>query len=112
MKVTYSQRETYLIPSIQMNTPKQQMGKYAMMRKTFLKEHRKGVYNQMLMMGTLNQHLLEIDKLAKEQLEVIMKKLQYQEKEVDKDKNPLEWIQYQNNLRLKAEEFIMPMIYK
>ena len=45
------------------------MGKYGRMRKTYLKEHRPILYNQMLLSEKLYPHLLEIDETAQSRLE-------------------------------------------
>ena len=44
--------------------PEKPLGKYGRMRKTYLKEHRPILYNQMLLSEKLYQHLLEIDETA------------------------------------------------
>ena len=67
-------------------------GKYGMMRRTFLKEHRKVDYNMMLMTGTLAEHLIEIDQQVRKQVEMITEQLKKNRQEPDKDKYPLEWI--------------------
>ena len=37
------------------------IGKYGMLRKTYLKEHRKGLYLELVIAGKLNEHLHQID---------------------------------------------------
>ena len=37
------------------------IGKYGMLRKTYLREHRKGVYLELVLAGKLNAHLHQID---------------------------------------------------
>ena len=37
------------------------IGKYGMMRRTYLKEHRKGMYLELVLAGKLNEHLHQID---------------------------------------------------
>ena len=37
------------------------IGKYGMLRKTYLKEHRKGLYLELVFAGKLNEHLHQID---------------------------------------------------
>ena len=110
MKITYSQNGEHLIPDIQMSQPEHPIGKYGLIRKTFLKEHRRAQYNTLLMTGKLEKHLLEIDREVRRQVKATMEELRKQTPEPDKDRNPLGWIQYQNSLRLTAEELAMPMI--
>ena len=37
------------------------IGKYGMMRRTYLKEHRKSLYLELVLSGKLNEHLYQID---------------------------------------------------
>ena len=48
------------------------LGKYGRMRKTYLKEHHKGLYCRMLMDGSLWQHLHEVDELAQSTVNAII----------------------------------------
>ncbi|MDO4853051.1 MAG: TnpV protein, partial [Clostridia bacterium] len=60
MKLTYTKTGEYLLPNLVMDDqPEGEIGVYGWMRKRFLKEHRKGTYNGMLLKGTLTQHLIE-----------------------------------------------------
>ena len=73
MELAYRQNGDYLIPDIEMDEqPKEQIGKYGMMRKAFLKAHRSGTYNALLLQNKLTEHLLEIDRTAREQIEQTM----------------------------------------
>ena len=38
------------------------IGKYGMLRKIYLQEHRKGLYLELVLAGKLNEHLHQIDK--------------------------------------------------
>ena len=68
--MTYIQNGDYLIPDLKLSQqPEKPLGKYGRMRKTYLKEHRPILYNQMLLNGTLWPHLQEVQRAASEQLE-------------------------------------------
>ena len=55
------------------------IGKYGMMRRSYLEENRPAMYEQMIRQGTLKNHLLEIDALARSMVqEQIKKSTQYQ----------------------------------
>ena len=48
--MTYIQNGDYLIPDLKLSQqPEKTLGKYGRMRKTYLKEHRPILYNQMLL---------------------------------------------------------------
>ena len=75
-KITYTQVGDYLIPDIiipqeQLPPTAEPLGRYACMHKTFLREHRKILYNQLLLSGRLFPLLNEIDKAAEHRLTMI-----------------------------------------
>ena len=47
-------------------------GKYGMLRKQFLKEHRSARYQYLLLTGKLNEHLNQIDQESRKQMEMLM----------------------------------------
>ncbi|WP_459077103.1 TnpV protein, partial [Pseudocoprococcus catus] len=74
--MTYIQNGDYLIPDLKLSQqPEKTLGKYGRMRKTYLKEHRPILYNQMLLSEKLYPHLLEIDETAQSRLEQMMPQL-------------------------------------
>ena len=69
-EITYSKNGDYLIPDLTLNKqPTQPLGKYGRMRKTFLQEHLKALFNHLLLTEKLQSHLLEIDQTANRRLE-------------------------------------------
>ena len=71
--LTYAIIDDYLIPDLTIgdedDTP---LGKYGILRETFLQEHHHGTYTSMLPTGRLEPHLREIDRQAEEQVERIV----------------------------------------
>ena len=62
MDGTYRQEGDYLIPNLTLpDTGNYQIGKYGRMRRTYLKEHRKVLYTNLVTEGNLFKHLVEID---------------------------------------------------
>ena len=109
-EITYSRNGDYLIPDIAMDEqPMERIGKYGMMRKRFLKENRKGTYSHLLMSGKLTEHLLEIDRTAREQVEQAMAQMAQTENVTEKMKaeNQMLWIQRMNSIRQRAEETVL-----
>ena len=51
------------------------IGKYGMMRKTYLKEHHKAFYIQLQARGELWQHLYEVDEQAKSMVDSIVARM-------------------------------------
>lgn len=74
--LTYTQVGDYLIPNLALpEQPDRDLGKYGRMRRTYLKEHRPGLFNRMTLNGTLFSHLLEIEDAANSRLEQMMPQL-------------------------------------
>ena len=107
MELSYRQNGDYLIPDIKMDDqPAGMIGKYGRMRKTFLKEHRSGTYNSLLLQNKLTEHLLEIDRMAREQVEQTMAQMAKAEGVTEslKARDQMLWAQRMNNIRQRAEE--------
>ena len=97
----------YYIPNIV--TPKQEkiiLNKYGRMRLNYLKEYKKAEYTIMLMDGTLNTHLKEIEKTAEERLNLIINKLKEESNLTEDMKNTdqLYWVGTMNSIKAQAEE--------
>ncbi|MDD3400368.1 MAG: TnpV protein [Eubacteriales bacterium] len=107
MELNYRQNGDYLIPDIEMDEqPTEQIGKYGMMRKAFLKENRKGTYSALLLQNKLAEHLLEIDRAAREQVEMTTAQMAKAEGVTEslKASDQMAWVQQMNNIRHRAEE--------
>ncbi len=79
------------------------------MRKQYLQAHRPGLYNSLLLSGTLYAHLLEIDQTARKPLEVMMleiAKAAGATKEL-KAHAPLRWVGLMNTCKAQVEEVIL-----
>lgn len=83
------------------------IGKYGMLRRTYLKENRKNWYQSMMLTGKLNSHLMEIEKAAGERMEVLMKGLLERYPAPDKETVQMEWVAHMNSLMSMAEESIL-----
>jgi len=77
MEITYTRIGEYLLPDIfLLESPKldgygEPLGKYARMRRVYLKEHRTILYNTLLLSEKLYPHLREIDEAARTRLDNI-----------------------------------------
>ena len=80
-----------------------------MLRKKFLKEHRRITYTNLLTSGKLNGHLAEIQQTAQRRMEEIvaqMAKTQGVTEEL-KASDQMKWVQMMNNLQNAAEETVL-----
>ena len=107
---TYRQEGDYLIPNLTLpNGGDYKIGKYGRMRLNYLKEHRKILYTNYLMEGTLSKHLSEIDQACNDRMENIVSAMAKQDgvTEALKAANQMEWVRRMNNVRNRAEEIIL-----
>ena len=83
-----------------------------MMRKAFLKARRSGTYNALLLQNRLTEHLLEIDRTAREQVEQTMAQMAKAEGVTEslKARDQMLWAQRMNNIRQRAEETVIAEI--
>ena len=108
MTITYTQDGDYLVPNlIPPGSPK--IGSWGMLRHSYLRNHREGIYTGMLMKGALNAHLEEVDRQANKMELQLSSQLAQQENVTEqlKAENQLEWIRRMNNIRNRAEEIIL-----
>ena len=107
---TYRQVGDYFIPNLALpDTGNYQIGKYGRMRRSYLKEHRKILYTNYVVEGTLFEHLAEIDQACNERMESIVSAMAKQEgvTEALKAANHMEWVRRMNNIRNRAEEIVL-----
>ena len=107
---TYTKVGEILLPDLVMDEqPKGEIGVWGWRRKLFLKEHRKGVYNAMLMQGTLTQHLIDTNEAALDMMETLVKEMARSEGVTEQLKrtDQMEWVRRMNNIRSRAEEIVL-----
>lgn len=107
---TYRREGDYLIPNLELpDTEQYQIGKYGMMRKTYLKEHRPVLYNTLFLNGTLYRHLAEIDQTCNERMELMIRQMAEREvvTEALKASDQMAWVGRMNNIRNRAEEIVL-----
>ena len=108
MNLTYTMQGDYLLPNLEVpEAPK--VGKYGMLRRSFLQSHKKALYTGMMLADNLNTHLEEVDRQANEMLEKLMQKLSKEQGVTEelKAKDQMLWVQLMNNLRQTAEETVL-----
>ena len=71
-----------------------------------MKNHKNSLYQVMLLQDTIREHLLEVDKAAKEREEVILKRLEEKGPLPDKEVDQMAWVRAANQHRAIAEEII------
>ena len=112
--VSYTKIGDYRIPNLTVPTKTYQIGKYGMLRRTYLNEHRPNLYSILMMKGELLKHLEEIDKSTTQQVQTIVNQMAKAEglTEELKATDPLLWTSRMNNILHSAEEIVLSkMVY-
>ena len=108
MELTYTMQGDYLLPDLTVpESPT--LGKYGMLRRSYLKDHRDGIYTGMLLTGKLNAHLTEIDRQATEMMERLTAQMAKAQGVTEslKASDQMKWVQMMNNIRSAAEETVL-----
>ena len=108
MELTFTRQGDYLIPNLEApEAPR--IGKYGTMRHSYLRNHHRGIFNGMLLKGTLNAHLEQIDRQANEMMDRLTAQMAKNQGVTEqlKAKNQMQWVQRMNNIRASAEEIVI-----
>ena len=115
MELTYTKTDDYLLPDLVMDPqPEGEIGIWGWERKRFLKEHRPGTYNVMLMKGILTQHLIDTNEAALDMMETLVKQMAASEgvTEMLKRRDQMAWVGQMNSIRNRASEIVgIALIY-
>ena len=112
--MSYTLHGDYYLPDLVLREEEPTYGKYGMLRKQFLKEHRSARYQYLLLTGKLNEHLNQIDHEVREQVETLMEQMTEKQcvTEELKAQDQMEWVRLMNNIKASAEEIVLKnMIY-
>ena len=112
--MSYTLHGDYYLPDLVLREEEPTYGKYGMLRKQFLKEHRSAGYQYLLLTGKLNEHLNQIDQEAREQVETLMEQMTEKQGVTEelKAQDQMEWVRLMNNIKASAEEIVLKnMIY-
>ena len=109
MNLTYLRNGGNLFPALYLEDANLPIGKYGLLRKRYLKEHKRGWYSSLLLTGKLNLYLAEIDRTCTQRVELIMNQLAQREgvTEALKAADQMEWVRRMNNIRASAEEIVL-----
>ena len=106
--LSYTLHGDYYLPDLEINKEEPTYGKYGIMRKQFLKEHRSARYQYLVLTGKLTDHLNQVDKEVREKAEILMEQMavQWGVTEELKMQDQIEWVRKMNNIRSRAVEII------
>ena len=112
--LSYTLHGDYYLPDLVLNEEEPTYGKYGILRKQFLKEHRSARYQYLLLTGKLNEHLNQTDQEAREQVEMLMKQMSEKQGVTEelKAQDQMKWVRLMNNIKASAEEIVLKnMVY-
>ena len=108
--IKYELRGEQYYPMLEISEQKEHnIGKYGLLHRDYIKQHRKGRYTTLLTDGRLNAYLHEIDVQAASMVETIVANLA-QERGIDeklKASDALKWVAEMNNIKASAEEIVL-----
>ena len=110
--LNYTLHGDYYLPDLEINEEEPRYGKYGIMRKQFLKEHRSARYQYLVLTGKLTEHLNQVDKEVREKVEILMEQMaeQWGVTEELKMQDQMEWVRRMNNIQATAEEIALKEI--
>ena len=108
----YTLHGDYYLPDLVLNEEEPTYGKYGMLRKQFLKEYRPARYQCLLLTGKLTEYLNQIDRDAREQGEMLMKRMAKKQgvTETLKMQDQMKWVGLMNNIKASVEEIVLKEI--
>ena len=110
--LNYTLHGDYYLPDLEINEEESTYGKYGIMRKQFLKEHRSARYQYLVLTGKLTEHLNQVDKEAREKVEMLVEQMaeRWGVTEELKTQNQMAWVRRMNNIKANAEEIALKEI--
>ena len=108
MELTYRTEGDYRLPNLDVpEAPR--VGKYGMLRRSYLRKNKSGIYTGMMLSGKLDSHLAEIDRQATEMVDSLTERMAAEQgvNESLKASDQLKWVGLMNNIRASAEEVVL-----
>lgn len=100
----------YYLPELELAEDEEaHYGKYGMLRKTYLMEHKKSYYWMLVLQGKLNKHLNRVDREAYERMEILVAQIAEKQGVSEKMKmqDQLKGVGLINNIRTSTEEIVL-----
>ena len=108
--ISYRNVGDYLIPNLVLPPEEANitLGKWGMMHKTYLENHKKTFFYTLLMQGRLYQHCSDIETQAQQMFDALVEQTKQKENITEqlKEENQLEWICRMQNIEARVVEII------
>ena len=84
-------------------------GKYGMLRRTYLKEHRPTMYSLYMLEDRLTAHLNAVDDEAQERMDILVRQMMEKQGVTEdlKARDQMVWVGVVNNIRNAEEEIVL-----
>ena len=86
------------------------IGKYGLMRKEYLRNHKVARFNILTLQNRLDSHLMEIDSQARQRVDNLMSELLEKNPAPDKMADGMAWTRHMNQIKAQAEELVIQEI--
>jgi len=108
--ISYRNVGDYLIPNLVLPPEEANitLGKWGMLHKDYLFNHKKGLFLILLTQGKLYQHCAEIENQARYMFDTLVEQMKKAEgiTEQLKEKNQMEWVCRMQNIEARAREIV------
>ncbi len=108
MEISYTKCGDYLIPNLTVPDEHYNIGKYGMLRREYLRQHRPAAYTVMMLNGTLLKHLADVDKTCHEMLDRLVPQMAEREGVTEELKaaDQMEWVRRMCSIKSRVEEIL------
>ena len=108
--IKYELKGEQYYPILEISEQKEyKIGKYGLLHRDYIKQHKRGTYTTLFTEGRLNAHLHEIDVQANEMVEAIVANLA-RERGIDEElkaSDAIKWVTEMNSIKSSAEEIVL-----
>ena len=108
--IKYELRGEQYYPMLEISEKNEhKIGKYGLLHRDYIKQHKRGTYTTLLTEDKLNAHFHEIDVQANEMVEAIVANLA-RERGIDEElkaSDAIKWVAEMNNIKENAEEIVL-----
>ena len=109
-ELTYTVQGDYRLPNLlPPQEPEVTLGKYGLLRRKYLQQHRRVTYTNLLTSGRLTADLMEIEQTARSRIEQLIVQMAKSEGVTEELKatDQMKWVGLMNSVRQAAEEIVL-----
>ncbi len=99
----------YYLPNLGVPMRTTPIGRFGLMRMTYLAQHRPGLFTRLILSGKLDDHLAEVDAVSQQRFDTLMagyKEMLLIDEQL-KAQDQMKWVRMMNLVRCEAEQIIM-----